>query len=72
MTKSTAQFLQSTIMGVAKWERDLWWLSLFCESVKEFDHFIKERSPSIDTHRLRNILAPTWPHTYCKWLEDNF
>ena len=30
MTKSMAQFLYSTIMGVAKWERDLWWLSLFC------------------------------------------
>ena len=30
-TKSFAHFLYSTIMGVAKWKRDL---SLFCESVK--------------------------------------
>ena len=28
-------FLYSTIMvGVSKWERDLWWLSHFCEIVK--------------------------------------
>ena len=27
--KSFAHFLYSTIMGVGKWERDLWWLSLF-------------------------------------------
>ena len=27
--KSFTHFLYNTIMGVAKWERDLWWLSLF-------------------------------------------
>ena len=32
--KSFAQIIYSTIMRVAKWQRDLWWLSLFCESVK--------------------------------------
>ena len=32
--KLFAQILYSTIMRVAKWERDLWWISLFCKSVK--------------------------------------
>ena len=42
-----AHFPYSTIMWVAKWERDLWWLSLFCESLKweHFDHFLIERPP---------------------------
>ena len=35
----------STIMGVAKWERDLWWLSLFVKvrMENEFVHFLIER-----------------------------
>ena len=41
---SFAYFLYST-MWVAKWERDLWWLSLFCESVSDFDYFCIERPP---------------------------
>ena len=47
--KSFAHFLYNTIMGVAKWERYLWWLSLFCESVKweRFWPFLIERSPCI-------------------------
>ena len=32
--ESFAHFLYNTIMGVAKWDRDLWWLSLLCENVK--------------------------------------
>ena len=43
--KFLAQFPYSNIMGVAKWGRDLWWLSLFCESVDDFDHFLIERPP---------------------------
>ena len=45
-------------MGVAtcKWERDLWWLSLFCENVKQefrsensFDHFqLKDPPESVN------------------------
>ena len=32
--KLFAQLLYSTVMGVAKWEQDLWWLTFFYESVK--------------------------------------
>ena len=49
LPKSLAQFLYSFITGVAKWERDLWQLSLslFCESVKweQFSPFSKLKEP---------------------------
>ena len=62
-------FSMSTIMGVAKLERDLWWLSLFVKvrMENEFVHFLIERPPQISnfcisggesarnlTHAIRN------------------
>ena len=47
VAKSFAHFLYNTIMGVAKWGRDLRWLSLFCENVKweRFSPFLIESPP---------------------------
>ena len=57
--KSFARFLYNTIMGVAKWEQDLWWLSLFCENVKwaRFWLFPIKRPPN----NLSTLVTPYYP-----------
>ena len=67
-TKSFAQALYGTIMGVAMWEWGLWWLSHLCESVmcdNKFGNFLIERPPRITLSLTTVILLQcAWPCTY--------
>ena len=77
--KSFAHFLYNIIMVVAKWERDLWWLSLVCENVKweQFWPFLITIMDNNDKNssQMKQILW-VWPrtvtslHTKYSWLDS--
>ena len=65
--KSFAHFLCSTIMGVVKWKRDLWWLLLFCENMKweRFWPFPYRKIPwmfNVTLHRCALRPLKFWQH----------